>query len=148
MTHCPRALALTRLGVALLLASLLAAVWELLAQQGPSSPLYLDLLPGPIRSLRSLCFGLGLLVTLTGALLAPLGYGTRLPATIVGLFYMGAPLAVLAQLYGAVHGLHGVQLVDPRHDSLPLFALKHGGLLLCGLSFTRVALRVLRGPAR
>ena len=47
---------------------------------------------------------------------------------------VGVALALSAQLYGALHGMNGVQLVDLRPDALPLFVVKQGGLVLsCAL---------------
>jgi len=146
MLDGPNRRLLVRASVALLLFAALAAAFELVALQAPGSPLYLGVLPGPLAMLRELSITLGLL-SLGAELLAPRAYATDLPRSVALLLCGGAWLAVLAQSYGALHGMYGVQLKDLRADALPMFTLKHLGLLAFGVGYARLGVRVLRGQS-
>jgi hypothetical protein len=137
--------AAVRTGMVLLLLGALAGAWELLARQAPGSPLYLGIMPEPISALRELAIVLGLLLV-TAGLLSGWGFGTRPPRWFTLALCGGALTAVGAQLYGAVFGMYGVQLQDLRADALPLFVLKHLGLLAFAVAFAELVRRVLTRP--
>ena len=150
MQDAPNRSLVVRASVALLLFAALAAAFELIAWQAPGSPLYLGVLPGPLGVLRELSTTLGLLL-LGVELLAPRAYagGPRadLSRSVALMLSTGAWLAVLAQAYGALHGMYGLQLKDLRSDALPMFVLKHAGLLAFICAYAVLGLRVLRAPA-
>jgi hypothetical protein len=123
----------------------LAGAWELLARQAPGSALYLGIMPEPVAALRELAITLGLLLVAAGSL-AGWAFG-RQPPRWFSLSLLGGSLtAVAAQLYGAVFGMYGVQVQDLRADALPLFLVKHLGLLAFALAFAELARRVLTRP--
>lgn len=136
--------ALIRLGVVTLMAAGLAGVWELLALQAPGTPLYLGMLPAPITALRELATTLGLLLIAAGLTHA----WTRGPGEValIAALYLGMLVALGAQLYGAAQGMTGVQMSDLRPDALPLFLVKHAGLLLVGLALLEHGRRLLFRP--
>lgn len=140
-----RAIRLVRFGILLIAFAALCGGWELVAQQVPGSPLYIGVLPAPIGALRELAFMLGLLVFAAAGLLRwALGDEGRAPRIAVALLYTGASLALLAQTYGAMHGMHGVQMSDLRPDARAVFYARHFGLLLFALGFLPIGLGVLR----
>jgi hypothetical protein len=137
-----------RLGVLALMAAAASSVWELLAVQSPGTPLYIATLPGPIATLRDLSLVIGLLLIAAG-LLMPHATRAREPTTLVALMYVGTVLGLSAQLYAALHGMHGTQLFDLRPDALPLFVVKHGGVCLLIGALIELGRRVLvlpKGP--
>jgi hypothetical protein len=137
--------ALIRLGVVALFTAACAAVWELLALQAPGTPLYLGVLPGPIEALRELATTLGLL--LVGAGLTQSWARGRADALLLMMLCAGTLLALGAQVYGASHGMYGVQANDLRPDAMPLFIVKHSGLLLFVLALLEHGRRLLfRAP--
>lgn len=146
MHTTPSSRATIRLGVAALMLGALAGLWELLALQAPGTLLYIGMLAGPIGALRELTLLLGLLLVVAGLLLPWAGRGGE-PRALVALLYMGVALALSAQVYGAAHGMNGVQLGDLRPDALPLFVVKQGGLLLFALGMLELGRRVLVRPA-
>jgi hypothetical protein len=120
-----------------------AAGWEVVARQSPGTPLFIGMLPGPIGTLRELATTLGLLLLITSLLL---GWSGRVaPAALVALLYIGALTALGAQTYAALHGMHGVQLVDFRPGVRPLFLTKHAGLALVFGALFELGRRVLSG---
>jgi hypothetical protein len=137
------AVAVIRLGIVTLIAAAAASVWELLALQAPGSPVHIGMLPGPIATLRELCLVLGLL-QLGAGLLLPWVSLPREPRVAIALLHVGTLLAVAAQVYGAALGMNGVQLLDLRHDALPLFVARQGGLALCVLALLALARGSLR----
>ena len=130
------------MAIALLMAAALASVWELFALQVPGSPFSLGMLPGPIASLRDSAVMLAL-VLLGVAWLLPWAYQSKEPRLMVGLTYLGVILALSGSLYGAVTGMYGVQITDPRTDATVLFVVKHGGQLLLAGCLLDVAWRVI-----
>jgi hypothetical protein len=130
MSTSPSGTATVRLGVAALMFAAAASVWELLALQAPGTPLYIGMLPGPITSLRELATALGVLLVLAGMTIPWASRGRPEPRRLVTALYAGTLLALGAQTYGATQGMGGVQLLDLRADALPLFVVKHGGLLV------------------
>jgi hypothetical protein len=145
MFNGPCAKASVRLAVVTLMAAALSGGWELVAQQSPGSPLYIGMLPGPISALRELATGIGLSLVAV-ALLMPWASGRREPWGIVALLYVGTLLGVGAQVYGALRGMNGVQLMDLRADARPLFLVKIGGLSLLTLGCAEIGRRVLFRP--
>jgi hypothetical protein len=131
------------LGIGLLIASLAAGAWEVLALQSPGTPLYIGMLPGPIGGLRGLALGLGLIVLISTLLLACSDQSP--PRWTLVLIFVGSLASVGAQLYGALHGMPGVQMVDFRPDVRPLFVTKYAGLGLVSAGFLGVGRRLLRG---
>jgi len=137
---------LIKVGVIALAAAMLAGGWELLALQMPGSPLYIGVLPGPVRSLRELCVTLGLL-TLAAASLMPRAYAgctSRRAAVVPMIMAIGVALSVATQTYGALNGMHGVQMQDLRADAQVVFFVRSAGLLLYALAWLDLGLRVLR----
>ena len=131
---------LLRAALWLLGLSALAGAVELLALQAPGSPLYLGVLPGPLGVLRELLLTLGLLL-LGGDVLAA---RAALAAGLARWLVCCAAVAALAQAYGAVHGMYGLQVKDLRADALPLFLLKHAALLGFVVGYARLGVRALR----
>ena len=123
-----------------------AGLWELLALQAPGTLLYIGMLAGPIGALRELSLLLGLLLVAAGFVLPWASHG-REPRLLVALLYLGATLALSAQIYGAANGMNGVQLGDLRPDALPLFIVKQGGLVLFVGALLELGRRVLVRPA-
>jgi hypothetical protein len=137
------------LGVLALIAAGCSGAWELLALQSPGTVLYIGMLPGPISALRELATVLGLLFVVA-ALWMPAAalVRARVPLSIlVALLYAGGALALGAQLYAALHGMYGTQIVDMRADALPVFVAKHCGLLLLIAALLELARRALRSPS-
>jgi hypothetical protein len=131
---------LLRGALGLLSAGALAGAIELIALQAPGSPLYLGVLPGPLGMLRALALWLGLLLLGADPLAARAGAPPVLARVLVGT----AALAVLAQAYGAAHGMFGLQVKDLRADALPLFLIKHAALLAFGAGYAALGARALR----
>ena len=118
-----------RLAFAVLVLALAAAVWEVAARQSPGSLLFLGMLPGPIAGLRQLATVTGLAL-LGIAPLVPAASGAGAPWRVIRIIQTGVVLGFGAAIYAAARGMHGMQLGDPRPDSLPVFLAKHGGLAL------------------
>jgi hypothetical protein len=117
--------AMLRLAVIVLCTAAGAGVWEVLASQAPGSPLWIGMLPGPIEMLRETAVTLGLL--LIGAALVVRDSGaTR--RVVVGL-HAAVAITLIAAIYGAIMGMHGVQARDLRPDATPLFVVKYVGRL-------------------
>jgi hypothetical protein len=133
---------LIRLALALLAITALIALWELFALQVPSSPFNLGMLPGPIASLRNsaLIFAL---VLLSVAPLIPWAYQNKEPRFVVTLTYLGVLMALGGGFYGAITGMSGVQIIDPRPDAIILFIVKLAGHLLLVISLFDFARRIL-----
>jgi hypothetical protein len=124
----------------LLLAGALVGCVELLAHQAPGSPLYLGVLPGPIGVLRELTLWLGLLLLGADALAARV----RVPLGLTRALLSAAALAVLAQAYGAAHGMYGLQVKDLRADALPLLLIKHVALVAFTAGYGWLGWRAVR----
>lgn len=135
---------LIRLGMSLLLGAVAAGIWELLASQSPGTPLFIGMLSGPIGALRELCTTLGLLMLITSLLLA--GSQQVPPPALVWLLHVGTLTSVGSQLYGALYGMPGVQVVDFRPGVRPLFMTKHAALGLVVVGLIDVGRRVLWPP--
>jgi hypothetical protein len=142
----PSARALIRLAMALLLITALAALWELFASQVPNSPFSLGMLPGPIASFRNAAFSFAL-VLVSVAWLIPWAYQNGEPRLLVALAYLGVLVTLGGSFYGALHGMSGVQIIDPRPDAIALFAVKTSGLLILVVGLLDVARRIFfRSP--
>jgi hypothetical protein len=142
----PIAIRLVRLAVLLLGYAAITGVYELVALQVPGSPLHIGVLPVPIGALRELSLVLSLLL-LAAAALFRWAFGESAPRAArvaFALLTAGALLALAAQTYGALHGMHGVQMSDLRPDARAVFYARHFGLLLFALGFAPIGVRVLR----
>jgi hypothetical protein len=134
------------LGIGVLIAAAGSGAWELLALQSPGTPLYIGMLPGPIAALRELAMTIGVLLVLA-ALWMPAAARGRVPLrALVGLLYAGSALSLGAQLYGALHGMFGTQIVDMRPDALPVFAVRLAGLVILAAVLLELGRRVLTRP--
>lgn len=133
--------ALLRFGFGLLVVAAAASVWAMLARQAPGSPVYLGMLSGPIETLRDSATVLGLVFVSTALLLPSLIEG-RAATWLVVIACLGASLDIGAGIYAALHGLHAIQLRDPRSDVAPLVTLKYAGHTLLGLCLLEVTRRV------
>lgn len=130
---------LLRLAVIVLCIAAGAGVWEVLASQAPGSPLSIGMLPGPIEMLRDTALILGLLLFGASVLVRDSGAAR---GTVIAL-HVAVAVTLLAALYGAAAGMHGVQARDLRPDATPLFVLKYAGrlgVLACLLAIARRAL--------
>lgn len=128
-----------RLAVIVLCIAAGAGVWEVLASQAPGSPLSIGMLPGPIQMLRDTALILGLLVFGASVLVRDTG-ATR---AVITALHVAVAVTLLAALYGAAAGMHGVQARDLRPDATPLFIVKYAGrlgVLGCLLAIARRAL--------
>lgn len=134
-----RARAMLRLTVIVLCTAAGAGVWELLASQAPGSPLSIGMLPGPIVMLRETALTLGLLLLGATFLVRDAGATRRI---VVGI-HVAVAVTLLAAIYGAVMGMHGVQARDLRPDATPLFLVKYLGRLGVFVGLLAIARRAL-----
>lgn len=141
----PSARAIVRLAIALVIAAAAAAVWEILARQAPSSGWHMGVLPGPVAELRDTSVTLALLF-LAVAWLLPAIAPAREPWVLVGALHAGAIITVAALTYGATTGMYGIQIDDPRADSVWLFKIRTFGQLLLVASLLDVARRFFFRP--
>ena len=116
---------LLRLAVFVLCAAAGAGVWEVLASQAPGSPLSIGMLPGPIEMLRETAVVLGLLLLAASVLVRERGVARG----VVVALHLAVAITLLAAVYGALLGMHGVQARDLRPDATPLFVVKYLGRL-------------------
>jgi ammonia channel protein AmtB len=130
---------LLRLAVIVLCAAAGAGVWEVLASQAPGSPLSIGMLPGPIEMLRDTALTLGLLLLGASWLVRESGATC---GVVIGL-HVAVAVTLLAAVYGAVSGMHGVQARDLRPDATPLFIVKYVGRLGVLVSLLAIARRAL-----
>jgi hypothetical protein len=121
------------------------SVWQLLAAQAPGTPLYIATLEGPVAALRTLATSLGL-VLLGAAWLMPWAFPEAEPKRWVVVLHVGTLLGLGGELYGAVRGMFGMQLMDLRPDALPLFIVKHLGLGMVFGALLELGRRVLVRP--
>ena len=145
MSIGPSRKAVIRLGVCVLMLTAATSVWQLLAAQAPGTPLYIATLEGPIAALRTLATGLGLTL-FAAAWLLPWAFPEREPKRWVALLYAGTILGLGGELYGAMRGMFGLQLMDLRPDALPLFIIKHLGLGMVFGALVELGRRVLLRP--
>lgn len=136
----PRARSILRLGCWVLLAAVLAGIWEILAAQAPGSPLYLGMLPGPISDLRESALVVGVLLVLASLVSGGQDAGGRWFGVLAG----GSVLTLLSGLYGGAMGMHGSQLFDLRADAAWLFLAKQLGRALVFAGLARIAWLALR----
>ncbi len=131
--------AMLQLAVIVLCTAAGAGVWEVLASQAPGSLLSVGMLPGPIEMLRDTALTLGLLL-LGAALLVRDAGATR--RVVIGL-HIAVAITLLAAIYGAAMGMHGVQAHDLRPDATPLFVVKYVGRLGVFVGLIAIARRAL-----
>ncbi|HET6335449.1 MAG TPA: hypothetical protein VFG30_19620 [Polyangiales bacterium] len=128
-----------RLAVIVLCTAAGAGVWEVLASQAPGSLLSIGMLPGPIEMLRDTALILGLLLFGASLLVRDSG-ATR--GVVIGV-HVAVAVTLLAAVYGAFTGMHGVQARDLRPDATPLFIVKYMGRLGVLASLLAIARRAL-----
>lgn len=136
-----------RLAIGLLIAAAAASVWEILARQAPSSGWHMGVLPGPVAELRDTTVTFALLF-FAAAWLVPVIAPDREPWVLVGALYAGAIITVAALVYGATTGMYGVQIDDPRPDSVWLFKIRAFGQLLLVAGLLDIARRFFFGARR
>ena len=144
----PSARAIVRLAIGLLIAAAAASVWEILARQAPSSGWHVGMLPGPVAELRDTSVTLALLCV-AAAWLVPVIAPDHEPWLLVGALHAGALVTLAALAYGATTGMYGVQIDDPRSDSVWLFKIRTLGQLVlvgCLVDVARRFLRARRKP--
>ena len=131
---------LLRLAIIVLCAATAAGVWEVLASQAPGSLLSIGMLPGPIEMLRETALVLGLLLLAASSLARECGVSRG----IVVALHAAVGITLLAAVYGAFTGMHGVQARDLRPDATPLFVVKYlarFGVAACLFAIAHRALR-------
>lgn len=128
-----------RLAVIVLCTAAGAGVWEVLASQAPGSFLSIGMLPGPIEMLRETALISGLLLLGAALLVRETGATRRV---VVGI-HVAVAITLLAAMYGAVTGMHGVQAHDLRPDATPLFVVKYVGRLGLLVGLIAIARRAL-----
>jgi hypothetical protein len=68
---------------------------------------------------------------------------TLLPRTLLIALHVAVGVTLLAALYGAATGMHGVQAIDLRPDAIPLFIAKYAGRLGLAACLLLIARRML-----
>lgn len=143
MSHeTPRktALALLRLTMILLLASVGTMILEIFVRQTPYSPYQIALPIDPFEQLR----GTALVLALVGFCLHSLVerglFGAKEPWALVGLFGTGAVGTVVTLAVAASLGMNAVQIIDPRPGSSLIFAVR-AVFALCLLSAFALVMR-------
>jgi hypothetical protein len=139
------AAATLRLALGTLLLATLAGAFEVLASQAPGSPARLGILPGPVQLLRENAFTQGFLLSLGSFLLREASAAPgceRLSRRVAIALHVGALLVLGAAVYGALQGMHGVQMRDLRPDATPLFVVKHLGYAVLLVAFVALARRL------
>jgi hypothetical protein len=131
--------ALLRLAVFVLCVGAGAGAWEVLASQAPGSPLWIGMLPGPIEMLREAATVVGLLLLAASCLVRDL----QLPARLSIALHVAVVVTLLAAMYGALMGMHGVQAIDLRSDAIPLFVAKYAGRVGVAACLLLIVRRVL-----
>jgi hypothetical protein len=140
----PTSLSLIRLGLGLVAVAIASSIWEVLASQAPSSPFYAGVLPGPVGQLRSTATTLGLLM-FVAALLLPRTAPDLEPRTWLASVYVGVAITLGAMIYGATTGMLGVQITDPRPESVVLFVVRATGQAVLIGAFAVAGRRLWRG---
>jgi ABC-type Na+ efflux pump permease subunit len=133
--------ATVKLALALLGVAVIGVVVHTLAAQGPSSPWWLGILPGPVAQLRDASALLGALL-LAAAPYVSAREGEREPWALVVALYVGAAVVLVTLAAGAMTGMYGEQIEDPRVASRWLFRARSlGELILLGalVAFARRA---------
>ena len=141
MTLSPAGRATVKLALALLGVAAVGVVVHTLAAQGPSSPWWLGILPGPVEQLRDASALLGALL-LAAAPYVSAREGEREPWRLVIALYLGSVIVLITLAIGATSGMYGVQIEDPRIASRWLFRARSlGELILFGglVAFARRA---------
>lgn len=134
--------ALVRLGLVVLLGAAVAAVWEVLALQAPTSPYHFGVLPGPVGALRDSASITALCLFAAAWLWPWASQGRELRAWLV-LVHVGVIVSLGALTYGATTGMYGVQIDDLRVDSRWLFRIRAMGQLVLAGCLVDYARRVL-----
>jgi hypothetical protein len=143
MSLSPAGRATVKLALALLAIAAIGVVVHTLAAQGPSSPWWLGILPGPVAQLRDTSALLGALL-LAAAPYISARSGEREPWSLVVALYVGVVIVLVTLAIGATSGMYGVQIEDPRVANRWLFRARSlGELILFGglVAFARRAWR-------
>ena len=111
--------------------------------QWPDSPFHVGILAGPIGQLRGFSFGLGAVLALA-AWLWPQLYGIGAARYALVLLVAGSTIHTGALAYAAVHGMVGVQILDPRADARWLVATRGVGHALMLAALVDAFVRALR----
>lgn len=134
---------LVRSGLVLWLVAGFATVWEVLAMQGPDSPLRVGIVVGPITQLRGFAFALGA-VCFVAAWLWPALYAPGKGRITLAALVAGSALHVAALLYAASQGMVAVQAFDPRPDAPLLFIARALGHALCLLALASTTVQAFK----
>ncbi len=127
--------ATVKLALAMLAVAVVGVVVHTLAAQGPSSPWWLGVLPGPVAQLRDASALLAALL-LAAAPYVSAREGEPEPWSLVVALYAGVTIVVITLAIGAMTGMYGVQIEDPRIESRWLFRARSlGELILLGALF-------------
>lgn len=132
-----------RTALVLWLVAAFATVWEVLALQGPDSPLRFGILAGPIAQLRDYSFAMGAALV-AAAWLWPKLYSERGGRVASLLLVSGALIHVVALGYAASQGMVGVQFFDPRPDARWLVLTRGLGHLLMVAGLASATVRAFR----
>lgn len=142
----PAARVFVMLGITLLLIAALATVWHLFAAQLPSSAYHVSALPGPVAQLRDGAAFLGLAVLVLAALRPWLGEPEPLRLAIATC--VGSAVTIGGLAWGATTGMYGLQIEDPRHESVQIFALRAAGETVLAICFVLLAARIVRRASK
>lgn len=129
-----------RHGAVELVVAAIAAGWERLAMQMPSSPYHVGVLAEPIGDLKRGAFALAI-VLFVAAWLSPWTGPSRWVAWLI---HGGVVITVVGLVYGAATGMKGVQFEDPRPDSSALLATRLAGEVILAVGLVAWVLRLLR----
>lgn len=141
MRLSPAGRAVVKLAIAMLAVAVLGVVAHTLCAQGPSSPWWLGILPGPVAQLRD-ASALFAALLLAAAPYVSAREGEREPWALVVALYVGVAMVLVTLTVGAMMGMYGEQIEDPRIASRWLFRVRSlGELFLLGglVAFARRA---------
>lgn len=113
----------------------LGKAWAFVAEQSPSSPLYVGMLPGPIDSLAQTGFWLGT-VCWVSVWAVPRLFPDGSPRWWVPSMHVGVFTMLVAAGYAAARGVHGVQVFDPRVQAQVVVGMRLVGfvcVVACGV---------------
>lgn len=146
---CPVTRWLLHIAIAVFVIGAIAGVVELLAAQMPFTPLHVDLLVTPVAQLRETATTAGLLLLAVASLWPRVG-GGRGERVWLAMLCLGLGVMLGAMTYGALTGMNGVQLYDPRPSGRWLAYARlagQGTFVLALLDFARRLAASLRAPS-
>lgn len=127
-------------GSACLVLGAVGSLWHFLASQSPDSPFYPSTLPGPVRRFAFWALAAGVVLPLAAVFLEVAGEAAerqrRLALALIG----GTGIKLAGLLVGAVLGVYGVQIMDPRPSSVVVMSLRLVGeatVLVCLAAIAR-----------